>query len=210
MKTKLHLLVATAVACIGLVSSARALTITWDFLENGSNVNLGNVSTFVESGYSLTAYGFVLPGRPSPLWAKDSVEVGETGLGMYNDKGWSHEIDNSHFVQLDSVITPAGLGFNSMFLNSIQLNEDAGVYGSNVLGSLGTQLVVMAADGNVDLTAFLHKYRYIGVTAVGSYSKANVLIGSLSATSVPDGGTTAVLLGLGLIAVGFIARRFHA
>ncbi len=209
MKTKLHLLVATAVACIGLVSSARAITITWDFMENGTNVNLGNVSTFVESGYSLTAYGFVLPGRPSPLWAKDTPAANETGLGMYNDKGWDHEIDNIHFVQLDTVITPAGLDFNAMFLNSIQLNEDAGVYGSNTLGSLGTQLLTLASNGSVDLTPYL-SYRYIGVTAVGSYGQANVLISSLTATSVPDGGTTALLLGLGLIAVGFITRRLRA
>jgi len=211
MKTKLHLIVATAVACLGLAASASAITIKWDFMEHGHNKNLGPVSTFVESGFSLTAYGWVISdNKPSSLYSKfDLGDPGETGLGMLKDVGNDHEIDRNHFIQLDSKITPAGLGLSKMGLGSVQVAENAGVYGSNAIGMLGTWLASIAADGTVDLTT-LPAFRYYNVTTVGRASKGNVLITSVSATTVPDGGTTALLLGLGLLGVGGIARRLKA
>jgi len=211
MKNKLHLILATAVACLGLAASASAITISWSFMENGMNKNLGPVSTFVESGFSLTAHGWVIAdNKPSSLFSKFTLgNPGETGLGMLKDIGSDHEIDNNHFIQLDSMITPAGLGLTSMGLGSVQVAEDAGIFGSNSIGVLGTWLGTVTADGTFDLTS-VPAFRYYNVTALGSATAANVLITSVSATTVPDGGMTALLLGLGLVGVGVIARRFKA
>ena len=204
---KLSVLAVAAAAAL-ICSQARATTITWNFQENGSNVSLGNSSTFVEMGHSITAFGFAMPSTPSSLFAKLTVaNPDETGLGMVTDVGADHEIDKTHFVQLDSMISPpatiGGLG-----VASIQLHEDAGVYGSNTLGVLGTWLTTMTADGSFDLSPWASTFRYFGVTTVGSARLGNVLITSISATTVPDGGTTALLLGLGLLGVASVARRF--
>ncbi len=190
--------------------TARASTVTWTFLENGSDVALGPSSTFVEGGYSLTAYGFAdgMPATPSDLYAKFSLgNMDETGLGMAADVDGTHEIDTHHFVQVDSKITPPAT-IGALELHSIQVNENAAVYGSNSLGDLGTWLTTLSADGTFDLAPFAAKYRYFGITDVGTVPAADVLITALSATTAaPDGGATSLMLGIGLVGIGVLARR---
>ncbi len=208
MKIQSLLSTATISACLALASTVRANPITWTFLEHGHNVLLGNSSVFTESGFSLKAYGYSkVPYRPSPLFAKfTSGDPGETGLGMRSDLGGEHEIDNNHFVQIDSVITPAGARVGSIGIGSVQLKEDAGIYGSNVLGVLGTWLATTSVDGSVDLASWVGHYRYFGVTDTGKAKKGNVLITSLTAYRTPDGGATALLLGFALLGLGMAAR----
>ncbi len=209
--SKFTAIAAAAVAAL-ICSQARATTITWTFLENGSNVNLGPTSTFTEMGYSISAFGFAngAPSTPADLFAKwTSGNPHETGLGLVRDAGSDHEIDTHHFVQLDSHISPPAT-IGGIGLGSIQLHENAAVYGSNTLGVLGTWITTLTADGTFDLSPWAGKFRYFGVTDVGTTPDANTLITSLSATvSAPDGGTTALLLGLGLLGVGALARRFR-
>ncbi len=211
---KISMLKFPAIAAAGIAAlicaQAHATTITWTFLENGNNMNLGPSSTFVEGGYSITAYGFANPSTPSDLFSKfTSGDWHETGLGLVADAGGDHEIDKTHFVQLDSKISPPAV-IGGIGLGSIQLHENAAVYGSNALGTLGTWITTLSADGSFDLSPWAGTYRYFGVTDVGTTPDANTLITSLSATvSAPDGGTTAMLLGLGLLGVGAFARRFR-
>ncbi len=212
MKTTMNrLAVVVVVAALALSSyQARAATITWTFLENGSNVALGPSSTFVEGGFALTAYGFAdgAPATPSDLYAKFTMgNMDETGLGMATDVDGTHEIDTHHFVQVDSRITPPAT-IGALELHSIQVQEDAAVYGSNSLGDLGTWLTTLSADGSFNLAPFAGTYRYFGVTDVGTTPEADVLITALSATTAPDGGTTAMLLGLALAGIGLLTRRF--
>ncbi len=209
--SKFPAIAAAAVAAL-ICSQAHASTITWTFLENGNNLDLGPVSTFVEGGYSITAYGFAdgAPATASDLFSKfTSGDPHETGLGLVRDAGADHEIDTHHFVQLDSMISPPAV-IGAVGLGSIQLHENAAVYGSNTLGVLGTWLTTLSADGSFDLSSFAGTYRYFGVTDIGTTPDANTLITSLSATvKTPDGGTTALLLGFGLLGVGALARRFR-
>ncbi len=209
--TKLPILAAAAFAAL-LCAQARATTITWTFLENGKNLDLGTSSTFTEMGYSITAFGFAkgTPATPSDLYAKFTMgNTHETGLGLVRDAGSDHEIDTHSFVQLDSHISPPAT-IGGIGLGSIQLHENGAVYGSNTLGVLGTWITTLSADGSFDLSPWAGKFRYFGVTDVGTTADANVLITSLSATvSAPDGGTTAVLLGLGLLGIAGFARRFR-
>ncbi len=208
---KFTAIAAAAVAAL-LCSQAHATTITWTFLENGSNVNLGPTSTFTEMGYSIMAAGFAdgTPATPSDLFAKFTLgNAHETGLGMVNDAGGDHEIDSHHFVQFDSHIMPPAV-VGGIGLGSIQLGENGAIYGSNTLGVLGTWITTLSADGSFSLAPWASTYRYFGVTDVGTAPDANVLITSLSATvATPDGGTTALLLGFGLLGVGALARRFR-
>lgn len=200
--TLLKVLAVTAAGLIsGLVNQAQADTVTWTFLENGADMNLGTSSSFTSSGYTVWAYGFTSGGVGSDLYSK-SDGPGETGLGMVTDVGNDHEIDKWHFVQLDSQILPSG-SVKSVELGSVQTHEDAAIYGSDTLGSLGTLIGTIAADGTFNLSGFA--YRYIGITTTGSATAANVVVGALTA-QVPDSGTTALLLGLGVLGLG-LARR---
>jgi hypothetical protein len=194
------LAIAGAGLLAGLANQANA--VTWTFLENGTG-NLGTSEAFTSGGFTIWAYGFKTAGGTADLWGK-SDGPGETGLGMKSDLGFDHEIDKNHFVQLDSMIVPKAT-IGGITLGSVQLNEDAAIYGSNTLGSLGTLLGTMPANGLFDLSGF--KYRYFGVTSLGTLPASNVVIGSLSATAVPDGGTTALMLGAGLIGLAVASRR---
>lgn len=194
-----------------LSNQAVANTVTWSFLEHGHNLTLGNSSTFTESGYSVTAYGFAIgtPDTASALYAKyTSGNADETGLGLVSDIGTDHEIDHYHFVQIDSWISPSAT-LASIWLGSVQSGENAAVYGSNTLGTLGTLLASVSSDGSVVLSSWTGSYRYFGVTDLAPTAPhGNALITSLAATTrVPDGGTTGLLLGLGLLGIGFVARR---
>lgn len=201
--TGLKLLATSAAFAVALVTQARA--VTWTFLENGTGVNLGSTSIFVESGFSLEARGYLIAGGTAELWGKNDG-AGEMGLGMVNDLGGDHEIDKLHFAQIDSHLSPSGVT-NSLMLGSVQgADEKAAVYGSNAWGTLGTLLTTWDSNGNVDLSSWLGTYEFFSVTTIGANANANVLLGSVSAT-VPDGGMTSVLLGLGLISLAAIRRR---
>ena len=58
-----------ALAAIGALAT-QANAVTFDFQSNGSNVNLGNTSTFTVGGFSLTASGFLTNGTPTDLFSK--------------------------------------------------------------------------------------------------------------------------------------------
>ncbi len=192
---------------------ARASTITWTFFEHGWDKDLGPVSTFLAGGYALTVHGFTdgTTATPADLYAKYSASApsDEEGLGLVTDFDGDFEIDQTHFVQLDTRIAPA-VTVGRLGLKSIQTGEPAAIFGSNTLGQLGTRLTTLSADGGFDLAPFAGVYRYFGVTDVGHAASADALISALSATvSVPDGGPTALLLGLSLLGVGLAARRLR-
>ncbi len=208
-RTVLVMVAAGTLACTG----ARATTITWTFFEHGGDKVLGPVSTFTADGYGLTVYGFKdgPTATPADLYAKYSASdpEDEEGLGLVDDFDRDFEIDPAHFVQLDARIG-SGVTVSRLALKSIQTGEPAGIFGSNTLGELGTRLTVLSSDTGFDLAPFAGKFRFFGVTDVGHFASADVLISSLSATvSVPDGGTNGLLLGLGLLGVGLAARRLR-
>jgi len=201
--TGIRLLAMAAALAVGLISQASAVTFT--FLENGTGDLGSSTATFTESGLTLTAGGFGTPA--ANLWGKNDGP-GETGLGLSVDAGGDNEIDKDHFVQFDSHLSPSGTT-SSLILGSVQgAGEAAAVYGSNTWGIRGNLLPTGPLDGNdnVNLSGWLGTYRFFSVTTIGANADANVLLGSVSAT-VPDGGTTSLLLGLGLISLAIIRRK---
>ena len=208
---KTYLLSILGSVMLGL--TAQATPITWNFLENGTGAK-GKVETFTESGVSVTAYGYAKNSSgiyvQSKLYAKNGG-AGETGLGMKADS--DHEINPKQFVQL--LLNTPGYTLDSLYFDSVQPGEFAKIYYSNTLGVLGTYLGTVSSNTSFDVSAY--STYYIGVTASGINGK-NVLIHSLTANvtqnppppSVPDGGSTVLLLGGVLAGLGLMRRKILA
>jgi hypothetical protein len=129
-----------------VIASARA-TIVWDLNPSDQNAPVGGSShTFTNSGFSITAYGFdnhAGIGTAHDLFYKNVPEIGgatETGLGLVNTP--NNELQAGlHFIQFDfTAALAAGMFNGQLSVGSIQANESFTIYGSNTLGTLGTQV----------------------------------------------------------------------
>jgi hypothetical protein len=136
------------VAFIAALGSARA-AIVWDLNPNGQNAAVGGSShTYTNSGFSITAYGFDNHsgiGTAHDLFYKNAPDVGgatETGLGLTNTK--SNELQAGlNFIQFDfTAALAAGMFNGQLSVGSVQAatNESFAIFGSNTLGTLGTQV----------------------------------------------------------------------
>ena len=138
----------TAVLAIALLSVASAsAAIVWDLNPNHQNGAVGSSShTYTTSGFSITAYGFDNHsgiGTAHELFYKNEGPINgavEFGLGLTNIP--DNEIQAGlHFIQFDfTSILAAGLLHGQISVGSIQANEAFAIYGSNTLGTLGTQV----------------------------------------------------------------------
>lgn len=135
-------------AFIAAVGSARA-AIVWDLNPNNQNTAVGSSShTFTNSGFSITAYGFDNHsgvGTAHDLFYKNAPDVAgatETGLGLTNTR--SNELQAGlHFIQFDfTAALAAGMFNGQLSVGSVQAatNESFAIFGSNALGTLGTQV----------------------------------------------------------------------
>ena len=196
MQIKSFLTVLT-VAVLGM--SAQAITI--NFQSNGTSQSLGSSSVFSFTGGSLTAYassGISM----NNLYAK-SAGGDETGLGLTSDPTGDHEISGSFYIQL---LASSGAAISSVSIGSATSPDVAQVYVSTALGSLGTFLASTNADGTISIPAQYQTGYYINIASGGG----NVLLDSATVGSVPDGGSTLVLLGSSLAAIGLIRRKLQA
>ena len=128
------------------VASSQA-AIVWDLNPNNVNAPVGSTSkTFTSSGFSITAYGFDNNGgigTPHQLFYKHENEIGggfESGLGLTNTP--HNEIQPGlHFIQFDfTAALTAGMLHGQISVGSVQPGETFSIFGSNTLGTLGTQL----------------------------------------------------------------------
>jgi hypothetical protein len=136
-------------AILGAVFSAASSwgSIIWDLNPANQNAPVGSSShTFTSSGFSITAYGFDNHsgiGAGHELFYKNVPDIGgavESGLGLVNTP--NNEIQPGlHFIQFDfTSMLAAGLLNGQISVGSIQANEAFTIYGSNTLGTLGTQV----------------------------------------------------------------------
>jgi hypothetical protein len=188
-----------------LQTHANAALITFNFQENGSNLDLGPTSTFTESGISLTASGFLTAGGATHLYAKN-LGGDETGLGSTSDPSGAHEITTSNFIQLTLPTTPL-TAFVMVALASVQTGEQAKVFFTTTPGTLtGATLIgtVTGHDGTVTIPPG-DQTGFIDITA----GAGNVLLGSatVSTGTVPDGGATVSLLGCALLGLAAMRRK---
>jgi hypothetical protein len=193
---------------VALATHANAVTLTYNFLENGSNAGLGATSIFTEGGFSLTANGFLTAGGSTGLYAK-SLGVGETGLGTTSDPSGDHEIVTTNFVQLTLPTSPPST-FNMILLASVQEGEQAKVFFTTTPGTLtGATLIgtVTNSDGSITVPAG-DQTGFVDITA----GAANVLLegATITTPSVPDGGSTIALLGVALGGIEGVRRMLRA
>jgi hypothetical protein len=138
-----------AVACAALFVSAVAsqASIVWDLNPNDQNTAVGSSSrTYTNSGFSITAYGFDNHsgiGTAHELFYKFENVIGgavEQGLGLTNTP--HNELQPGlHFIQFDfTAALAAGMMNGQISVGSVQPGESFSLFGSNTLGTLGTQV----------------------------------------------------------------------
>lgn len=135
-----------ALIFLTVIACAQA-TVVWDLNPSHANAPVGGSShTYTNSGFSITAYGFDNHsgiGTAHDLFYKNTPMIGgatETGLGLTNTP--HNELQASlNFIQFDfTAALAAGMFNGQLSVGSIQTGETFAIFGSNTLGTLGTQV----------------------------------------------------------------------
>jgi hypothetical protein len=172
------------------------------YVFNSPTGALGHSQTYTSNGITITAYGFANGGGSLDLFGKNDAGD-EKGLGLNGTS--DNEILTTDFVQLDLTnLLATHPGTITMSINSVQTGEGWNIYESKTLATLGTLLQSGTTETPFTLNPLLSGYDFVSVQA----SAFNVLLGTLATqgSSVPEPGTAAIL-GVGLLALGSIARR---
>lgn len=166
-----------AVVFTAVIASASSAAIVWEFNpEPRQHGPAGSSSvTFTSSGFSITAYGFDNNGgigTARELFYKDRPPVDgavEFGLGLNNTP--HNEINTGlHFIQFDfTAALAAGMFNGEITVGSIQATEAFAIYGSNTLGTLGTQVggpfVGLAFDNQSVAIPNFGQFNYYSIVA---------------------------------------------
>ena len=192
---------------------------TYDFSTAPSSMPSSSSWVFTNGGLSITASGFTTPGNaPLNLFAK-SDGVGETGLGFVGTL--ENEISSTNYMQLDvSDLLSHGVTSLTVQIGSLQTGEESIFSLSAVSGQLGAPAIATLTGGAVDqsyVVALNSGFDFIDITGGGPntnpISSGNVVLESASFTSpgvpssgVPDSGSTALLVGLGLLGLCCLVR----
>ena len=158
---------------VAVIASASA-SIVWDLNPNQQNAPVGGSShTYTNSGFSITAYGFDNHsgiGTAHDLYYKSVGDIGgatETGLGLVNTL--NNEIQaNLHFIQFDfTAALAAGMMNGQLSVGSIQPGESFAIFGSNTLGTLGTQVSTLFGSSVDD--------QFVGIRNFGQFNYYSVM-----------------------------------
>ena len=182
-------IIVASVFSVGLATSALA-AVVWEMnpvpRQHGP---AGSTSiTYTSSGFSITAYGFDNNGgigTPRELFYKDRPPVGgavEFGLGLNNVPHNEINANALNFIQFDfTAMLAAGMFNGEISVTSLQDNEAFAIYGSNTLGTLGTQV-----SGPFEGLSFDNQF--VAIPNFGQFSyysiiatEGNVLVGSVRA-----------------------------
>src|ERR1700680_1536802 len=188
-----------SLALVTLCAASLALQYPFSTLPDGVNTH-----TFPgPGGFMVTVSGFDLSGDPAPdpVLAYKNDSSTEQGLGLVNDPSGQNEITGNSFIQLSGSIT-------SLIFNSVQGAEGWAIFESNVSGSgnLGTPFATGSGPtwslAGVTMT-------YVSVFATGPVGTApNILVGANGPDArVPEPGTTAMIMTLGLVGLFEVGRR---
>lgn len=135
-------------ALLGMAFAASSWgAIVWDLNPSNQNAPVGSSSrTYTVSGFSITAYGFDNHsgiGTLHELYYKNVPEIGgavERGLGLVGTPNNELQV-GLHFIQFDfTAMLAAGMMNGQISVGSVQPGEAFAIFGSNTLGTLGTQV----------------------------------------------------------------------
>jgi hypothetical protein len=163
-----------ALASALFIAASSQATVIWDLNPNDQNAALGSTShTFTSSGFSITAYGFDNNGgigTGHELFYKHENEIGgavESGLGLTNTA--HNELQAGlHFIQFDfTAALAAGMLNGQLSVGSIQPGESFVIFGSNTLGTLGTQVSTLFGS-SVD-------NQWVGIRNFGQFNYYSVM-----------------------------------
>lgn len=133
-----------------IAASSSPAAVVWDLNPNDLNAPAGsNTQIFTSEGFSITARGFDNNngiGTPRELYFKNKPPVDgatEFGLGLVTPHNEINAGPNGplNFIQFDvTAILAAGMFNGQISVGSLQAGESFSIYGSNTVGTLGTQL----------------------------------------------------------------------
>ena len=218
--TWLKTLSVIGVSCILAASSASAAVI-WNLNPNNQHGPIGSSSfTFTSEGAQITARGYTNVGgqyQAAELFFKNRPPEGgalEVGLGLAHSP--HNEINAGtpppNFIQLDlrSIISQ-GFTNGQIAVSSLQNGESFQLFGSNMMGALGTAITGpfagLAFDNQFVAIPAFGTFQFISVVA----ASGNVLPSRFMATPIPEMATLMPIIGL-LVAVGAtnVLRRRRA
>ena len=204
-------LLLTTVAVCGLAAPASAALVNWNFAQHPGL--LGNTQTFTAGGglFSLLARGFDAGDAGTALFS-NTRGGDENGLGLRDDPTGANEIfRNEGFVQLnlDGLLSRVD---NFQFSMESTTNGEAWkVFGSEDAHPFQFTLLASGSDEGIlhNLPGGWDNYSFFysggppggGPGGCGVNCGANVLLGSLDATAVPEPSTWVMgIVGFGLLA----------
>lgn len=200
-----------ALCCLGALAatSAKATLVTWSLNPASQHAPVGSSSkVFTVSGYSITAYGFDNVTGPDParnLFYKNEG-AGEFGLGLVGTPNNELQVGGNglpaQYIQLDlTSILAQGFTNGQIEVGSIQVGESFVLYGSNTLGTLGTQIGGTFGSTFEEMFVNVPNFGMWNYISVGAGS-GDVLPVAFQAniTPVPEASTFFPILGL-LVAV---------
>ena len=179
-------------AVVVLCGAAFADTINFGSL--GGDLG-SNTHTFTSGSSSLTVTGYT----NTDLYSKNATGD-ENGLGLANG-GSDHEISGSaNFIQFLST------GITSITIGSVQPGETWVLFGSSIKGTEGTTKITSYTTTNtangvvVTFTGALPTYISLAATS------GDVLLNSANIGTVPEPGTPAMIMMLGLVGLFAFGR----
>jgi hypothetical protein len=216
------------VAAVLLLAAPSRADLTFTFLENGSNVTLGNSSTFNEGAFSLSAQSVsnvsfsgipnnvnlnnytLSTGGSNQLYAKNGGS-GETGLGLTSDSSQEHEITYGKGILLN--FTNAGQKPYTIDFGSVQSSSnDVGIlFSVNTTNRTGSQVgTLQTSDTAITITSGSSVSFLVTEYASPTYwdSNPNILLGAVTVTTTAVPEPVSVIMALcGLPVLGLMWGR---
>lgn len=222
MKSASRFILATASAIAALASAAslNAVTVNFAFTASGSDTT-SVVKASNPTGLTATVTAWSTTNGSS--WTQESItQNGSYGMGVRTDNYDSHTVDNS--TRKDFLLFSFGgtaVDVNSVTFGYVDGDSDFrwSVGNSNSLSSLfssGTDVDGVSYDPvtfNINAGNNLGTYLLIGAKPSSENDRFKVSGLNVSYTvptntpGVPDGGSTVILMGSALAALGLISRR---
>ena len=170
-----------------------------------TGADIGTTATFSNGIGSVTVSGFSANSTPTQIFSKNGGGD-EDGLGVDGTGDADKEISGTAFLQFTAA------GINSAVIGSAQTGEGWELVGSSANGVLGTTVLFSGTGGEqVSITGLLAKtggFTYVDL-AVPVGVGGNILLDSLDTPDarVPEPGTKAMSLTLGLVGLFDVGRR---